>query len=231
MAKFNGPKIVTDGLVLCLDAGNSKSYPGSGTVWTDLSGRGNNGTLTNGPTFNASNAGSIVFDGSNDYAIFTRPSSIVTGGSISISVWAKWTSTGTTTSMIQVLVDNNHAAPPSRGFVLQDRPDLSKALTFSVQPSTAAVITSTFQVGDGTWHHIVGTNDTTTSRLYIDGVFNASLSEAGLATVQPNISIGYWQSTPGRYLNGNIAQALMYNRALSAAEIRQNYNATKGRYS
>ena len=61
-----GPRIVTDGLVLCLDAGNSKSYPGSGTAWNDLSRNGNNGTL-NGPTFNSADRGSIVFDGTNDY--------------------------------------------------------------------------------------------------------------------------------------------------------------------
>jgi len=63
----HSPRIITDGLVLCLDAGNPKSYPGSGTTWTDLSGNGNNGTLTNGPTYNSGNLGSLVFDGVNDY--------------------------------------------------------------------------------------------------------------------------------------------------------------------
>ena len=67
MAYRNGPKIVTDGLVLCLDAAIGKSYPGSGTSWTDLSGNGNNGTLVNGPTFSSANGGSIVLDGVNDY--------------------------------------------------------------------------------------------------------------------------------------------------------------------
>ena len=59
--------IVTDGLVLCLDAGNRKSYVGTGVTWTDLSGRGNTGTLTNGPTYNSVNGGSIDLDGTNDY--------------------------------------------------------------------------------------------------------------------------------------------------------------------
>ena len=67
MAFNYSPKISTDGLVLCLDAANTKSYSGSGTVWSDLSRGGNNGTLTNGPTFNSGNGGSIVFDGVNDY--------------------------------------------------------------------------------------------------------------------------------------------------------------------
>ena len=66
MAIFYNPRTITDGLVLCLDAANRKSYPGSGTTWTDLSGRGNTGTLTNGPTYSSANGGSIVFDGTDD---------------------------------------------------------------------------------------------------------------------------------------------------------------------
>ena len=62
MAYRNGPKIVTDGLVLCLDAAIGKSYPGSGTTWYDLSGNGNNVSLINGPVFNTNNKGSFVFD-------------------------------------------------------------------------------------------------------------------------------------------------------------------------
>jgi hypothetical protein len=64
MAIFNNPRIITDGLVLALDAGNPKSYPGSGTAWTDLSGNGNTGTLVNGTGYNSGNGGSLVFDGS-----------------------------------------------------------------------------------------------------------------------------------------------------------------------
>ena len=74
MAISYNPRIVTDGLVLALDAGNPKSYPGSGTTWTDLSGNGNNGTLTNGPTYSSANGGSIVFDGVDDYAEITDSS-------------------------------------------------------------------------------------------------------------------------------------------------------------
>lgn len=233
MALSHSPSIVTNGLVLCLDAANRRSYPGTGTTWTDLSGNGNNGTLTNGPTFSAANGGSIVFDGSNDYILAARPNSIVTGGSITIALWAKWTTTGTTTSTIQALVDNNHSNSPIQGFVIQDRPDLSKCLTFSVQPTSNGA-QSTFQVGNGIWHYIVGTNDQTTSKLYIDGILNAQIAEAGLATVQTNISIGYWQglvySSPGRYINGNISNVYVYNRALTTNEVRQNYNATRGRF-
>ena len=67
MGLAHSPSLVMNGLVLALDAANPKSYPGSGTTWTDLSGRGNTGTLTNGPTYSSANGGSLVFDGTNDY--------------------------------------------------------------------------------------------------------------------------------------------------------------------
>ena len=68
MAVGYNPRIVTDGLVLCLDSANTKSYGGSGTTWTDVSGSGNNGTLYNGPTHTSGADGYFTFDGSNDYS-------------------------------------------------------------------------------------------------------------------------------------------------------------------
>ena len=202
-----------------------------GNTFTDASSNDLTLTKQNSPTANLGYpASAFEFDGTDDYVITTRPNSLVTGGPISVSLWAKWTTTGTSASDIQVLVDNNHSSSPAQGFVLQDRPDLSKSLTFSSDISANGAV-STFQVGDGTWHHIVGTNDQTTTKLYIDGSLDAQTSEGGLATVQPNITIGYWQFTPGRLLTGNIAQVSIYNRALTAAEVEQNYNATKGRYA
>jgi formylglycine-generating enzyme required for sulfatase activity len=220
--------IITNGLVLWLDAGITPSYPGTGTTWTDLSGNRNDGILTNGPTYNSSNGGLISFNGTNQYVIFTRPNSIVTAGQITISLWAKWVTTGSTISSIQALIDNNHSSSPLQGFIIQDRPDLSKFLTWSVNPNGNGCV-STFVVGNGSWRHIVGTNDGSTSRLYIDGTLNASFSES-MTTVQPNISLGYWQYSPSRYLNGNIAQVTIYNRALSAAEVLQYFNAQKARF-
>ncbi|MFN5866269.1 MAG: LamG-like jellyroll fold domain-containing protein, partial [Candidatus Kapaibacterium sp.] len=216
------PDIVTSGLLVNYDAGNTASYPGSGTTWTDLSGNGTNATLVNGPTFDASNGGCIVFDGTNDRASFTRPSAIVTGGAITVSVWVKWTTTGTSTSDIQALVDNNHTG--SQGFVLQDRPDFTpKIVGFNGANST-------YQVGDGTWHHVVGTNDQTNSKVYIDGVLHGQVAQAGLPTVQALVTLGCWQSGPSRFLNGRIAQFQMYSRALTADEVMQNFLAHKSRY-
>lgn len=218
------PAIITSGIVSNMDATFLPSYSTSGTTWYDLSPTGNNATLTNGPTYSSSENGSIVFDGTNDYAVFTRPSTIVTSGAISIAIWVKWTTVGTTSSTIQALVDNNHSF--NNGFVIQDRPDISKYLTFSVRPTVSNPngVVSTFQVGNGRWHYIVGTNDLTTSRLYIDGYLNAQAAESGgIINAQPNVSVGYWQDGPGRYLNGNVKQVSLYNRALSSAEILQNF--------
>ncbi len=88
MAHFHSPRIITDGLVLALDAANQKSYPGSGTTWSDLSGNGNNGTLTNGPTFDSGNNGSIIFDGVDDYITTgTTPSQLQGNPSFTVSGW------------------------------------------------------------------------------------------------------------------------------------------------
>ncbi len=229
-AGWRGPNIVKEGLVLYLDAASGTSYSpyNSGTTWRDISGNNSSGSLVNGPVYSTANGGSFTFDGTNDYAILARPSQIIASGSISISLWARWTSTGTTISTIQALVDNNHSSSPVQGFYIQDRPDLNKKLTFSVTPLT--VVTSSFQVGDGTWRHITATHSPGISRLYVNGTLDGFFNEPNMAIVQPNISIGYWQFTPGRYLNGSIPTIQIYNRALLAEEVLQNYNATKGRF-
>ena len=92
MAFFRGANVVTDGLVLALDAANTKSYPGSGTTWRDMSGNNITGSLTNGPTFNSANGGSIVFDGTNDSVIMADNSALNTQ-TPSVEVWIKTNAT------------------------------------------------------------------------------------------------------------------------------------------
>ena len=88
MALSHSPRIVTNGLVLALDAANIKSYPGSGTTWTDLSGIGNNGTLTNGPTYSSANGGSLVFNGTDNY-VSLPANSINTNADLTLNYWVK----------------------------------------------------------------------------------------------------------------------------------------------
>jgi hypothetical protein len=86
-------------------------------------------------------------------------------------------------------------------------------------------------VGDGNWHHITATNDGATSILYVDGAQSGlARTAAGVGTKQANIILGKWDFLDSRFLNGNIADFKIYNRALSPAEVKQNYHATKKRY-
>jgi hypothetical protein len=228
--------IISDGLIFGIDAANPRSYTGSGiTVDGLIAGLG--ATLVNGVAFSSLNNGSFTFDGTNDYLNFPYPSSLNSGSQITVSLWAKWITTGTTTATIQVLLDNNYQTayqfgPGSIGFVIQDRPDLGKVLEWGASPGAGITrCTSTFQVGDGTWRHITGTNDGATSILYIDGVQSGlARTAAGIGDQQPFIGIGRWGFLNNRYLNGNVTGLMIYKRALSASEVLQNYNATKSRF-
>ena len=230
-----GPKITTDGLVLHIDSSNTKSYSGSGiTIYNMVTG-GIAGTLVNGPVSDVAYKKTFILDGTNDNIQMQLPSGIVTGSQISISLWAKWKSTGTTTATIQTLVDNQYQVADNIGFFIQDRPDLGSVLEWTTQPNNAINrrVYSTQIVGDGSWHHIVGTNDGTYSRLYVDGYETGTAkTSAGIATTQDMLCIGNWAyvySSP-RYLNGSVSNFKVYNRALTSNEILNDYFSTKNRF-
>jgi hypothetical protein len=96
MGFYRGANVVTSGLVLALDAANTKSYPGSGTTWSDLSGNGNTGTLTNGPTFNSANGGSIAFDGIDDYTNLGLVTQLTNITNVSVNAWVYPVTSSTT---------------------------------------------------------------------------------------------------------------------------------------
>jgi hypothetical protein len=230
-----GPKITTDGLVLHIDSSNTKSYSGSGiTIYNMVTG-GIAGTLVNGPVSDVAYKKTFILDGTNDNIQMQLPSGIVTGSQISISLWAKWKSTGTTTATIQTLVDNQYQVADNIGFFIQDRPDLGSVLEWTTQPNNAINrrVYSTQIVGDGSWHHIVGTNDGTYSRFYVDGYETGTAkTSAGIATTQDMLCIGNWAyvySSP-RYLNGSVSNFKVYNRALSSTEVLSDYFSTKNRF-
>ena len=230
-----GPKITTDGLVLHIDATNNKSYSGSGITIFNMVTGGIAGTLVNGSQSDVAYKKTFLLDGTNDTIQMQLPSGIVTGSPISISLWAKWKSVGTSTTTIQTLVDNQYQVADNIGFFIQDRPDLGSVLEWSTQPNLAVNrrVYSTQVVGDGSWHHIVGTNDGTYSRLYVDGYETGTAkTSAGIATTQDMLCIGNWAyvySSP-RYLNGSVSNFKVYNRALSATEILTDYYSTKNRF-
>ena len=226
MAVGYNPRIVTDGLVLALDAGNTKSYPGSGTAWTDLIGS-NDGTLTNGPTFDSGNGGSIVFDGTDDYVTTgnTLPDAdelfADTGNAWSTSSWFNVDvfdaidktitarGNGTTVGMYAVWVDSANLRVKLRG-------------------GTNTDISSS--IATNTWYNVVVTWDGTTANGYLNGQFVTTLA-VGTGINQSNtFTIGSTNSGASDRFNGKISQTLVYNKELTASEVLQNYNALRGRY-
>jgi hypothetical protein len=214
--------IVTNGLVLCLDAGNRKSYPGSGTTWTDLSGNGNTGTLTNGPTYSSANGGSIVFDGSND---FVQTSYTTQLNDLTISAWFKDNSS----SGYARIADKDY----DTGFWM-GRNNSSTLWGGGVRTATLESFNS-ITLTSNAWHFLVMAREGTTLKVYGDGITNTNTTTCGSGAIDSTIlSLGATINDNGGpqrdWFNGNISQVSIYNRALTATEIQQNYLATKSRY-
>ena len=220
-------KIVTNGLVLHLDAAQRRSYSGSGTVWTDLSGNSNNGTLTNGPTFNSANGGSIVFDGVNDSITITHSSSINLTSTLTLEAWIYPLSLGS--SWKAIVYKNN--TTNSGGYHMGINP--FRFLGGGVKsPSWNSVVSSTNAININEWCCVTMTLDLTNSsiKFFKNGVniYSGSFSASISGNTDPLMVA---QNTgASENLNGIINNVKVYNRALSNTEILQNYNATKSRF-
>ena len=231
MSLNHSPSIVTDGLVLCLDAANQRSYPKSGTTWSDLAGA-SNGTLTNGPTFDSGNGGGIIFDGTNDFIDLGSSPFISTSNPFSVNFFVKMNS-----------MPSNVTAP-----IVIKSSGTNLIILISARSGYEGI-----SIGAGnTW---VQGRTTTASSFFLnnwvnicvvyDGVSSSSLSSftiyenvinrsitsgtGGLLSDTGNTEIGYIGA--GNTLDGIISSFLIYNKALTADEVRQNYEATKGRYT
>lgn len=218
------PKIVTDGLVLCLDAANKRSYPGAGVTWTDLA-ESNNGTLTNGPTFSGDNGGSIVFDGTNDYVNTGMNPSYT---AVTIGCWFQYRDTNT--SIVIGRYDNWSAAGVFR---IPANAIIGVGGQATGNGYDAMSPDSSLSFSAGQWVNAVFTYDGSIYRSYHQGLAGDTISRSHtFSSRSQNIWIGRRTSDPtfAHYYSGKISNVSIYNRALSANEIRQNYNATKGRY-
>ena len=209
---YYGPRIVSSGLVLCLDAANKVSYRGSGTTWNDLSGNGNNGTLLNGVGFNQyQNGGTLTFDGVDDYV--SIPDINFTTATIDIWVYINAYSAGGAVFVYQ----------SSNGFEIWAGTD--NVIRYNKNPSTGLTSGPGFTLNS--WNNIVATSDGTANRLYLNNVNIGSTNGGIFDNTSGDIRIsGYG----GYMVNGRCSILKMYNRALTNSEIAQNYNATKGRY-
>jgi hypothetical protein len=238
----------TDDPTLNLDAGNPLSYPGTGTLWTDLSGNNNNGTLINGPTFDSANGGSIVFDGTNDYVNLYDPSSLRLGTSnFTISLWfltSNNNSDGTLLAKRQFVSPFNFISLGIGTFISDgiggSNTTPSKKIRFGIRinATNQYLANTTNDIIDGQWKNIVLIRNSGTILLYVNNIIQSTNIIYNLGTgISSDISVTGYNWSLGAlgdvstlFLNGNIAQSLIYNRALSSTEVLQNYNATKGRY-
>jgi hypothetical protein len=218
--------IVTNGLVLNLDAGQQDSYPGSGTTWTDLSGSGNNGTLVNGVGYNSDNGGSLVFDGINDTVNFTY------------DLRSDWTyecwALHNTVSGFAFLGQGQNTARSGLHIWFRNGNDLRFAM-YSNDTDAISLTTST-----GVWYHYCFTYNHSTflKQIYRNGVQLTGIPQqtqtsyigTGTVRIGATYSFGVSLSQGGSYANGRIASSRLYNRVLTTAEIAQNFNALKSRY-
>ena len=231
MGISRGPKIVSSGLVLCLDAANKVSYPGSGTTWNDLSGNNNTGTLTNGPTFNAGNQGSIVFDGTNDYVSVPYNTILNTPTGATYEIWFKPT-VATAGTFLNRGTSDSGATPDNPRFFVYNTGNLY--FDWSSPGSDVYLETST-GVTMGSWNQVIGlATPSAQLRTFVNGRETSYSSRVNsLPSTLPNTSTALeigaapWASS---YFNGNISIVRLYNRVLTATEILQNYNAVKGRF-
>jgi hypothetical protein len=229
MALAHSPRIVRDGLVLVLDAGNTKSYPGSGTAWTDLSGNINNGTLTNGPTYDSANGGTIVFDGSNDYVSETSAlSDSFLQGNWTISFWVNFdviTTSGTGGNDKALL--HHGSSSSNKGLHLVQR---NSKIHFGLYGND---LTSSATVSTNTWYHVTFTLNNTSSakQIFINGSLDLSHTGSGAYTgTGSNTRIGGVALSFGQHFDGKMSSVIAYSGVLTSSEIADNFDAFKGRF-
>lgn len=233
MGLAHSPRIVTDGLVLCLDAASKRSYPGTGTTWTDLKANKSGAMQNMTDNFSSENAGRLTFDGSNEYVSFSNGEDIFPNNNIfSITFWqyiqgrnsSVFHLTGPSTSN-EVWIMNS-----STSFAFGDN------LVFAVNASPASDYWSTgFIPPLNEWMNITFVKTSSSAHLYVDSALTASTSYSRSINLGSNMPF-YIGTDPdpggfSQFMNGYISSLSVYNRALSADEIRQNYLSTKERYA
>jgi hypothetical protein len=217
------PNIVTNGLVFYSNAGLIMSYPRTNSVWYDISGNTNNGTLTNGPTFDSTSR-SIVFDGTDDYVNCGNGSSLNILRTVTMELWFKVSTFGSPWTNIfgKMNADGDVSTRCYSAFI-----NSSGYVHFTTADINGQnYLDSTSFISTGVWYHWVGLIDRNTGVLkhYVNGVLNATgaANTTDIVTNSDPLRIGYQGNYYQKY-NGNVSFARLYNRVLSESEILQNY--------
>jgi len=236
MAGNTGLNIVTDSLVFYYDGANVTSYPGSGTVLTDLSTFGNNGTLNNSPSFSSDKLGGIVFDGTNDYITVSDSTSLRPSTTLSLDVCFKMTTKGIYNT---VICKPATAAPWSSPFLSYMLRVQTNELQFGYnRDSNYSFVNHTNNYLIDTIYHVILTYNLTTGacKFYLNGtnVVDSTTSTGTAITygAQPLLlGAGFGSSPVGELFTGTIYSAKVYNRVLTANESLQNYYAIRNRFN
>jgi hypothetical protein len=234
MSTVQNTKIVTDGLVLCLDAANTKSYVSGSTIWNDISRSGFSGSLLNGPTFISNNGGSILFDGVDDYTDLNYDLSWNNTNSVTISLYVK------PSSLLSYRPFIGKGPTNWEWEIIQETTSLTFVYWNTGGGHTNGPITTISNFFTNTtnfvnivlvWNHIDNKYYFYRNSILISTVnwVDASINQNRTDGIKIGGNIYQW-STAGRYWNGNISGVLVYNRALSSSEVLQNYNAQKSRF-
>lgn len=243
-----GGNIIRDGLVLYVDAANTKSYPGSNNDWFDLTENFNDGVATNGPTFDSSNFGSFIFDGTDDFIQLGQPDNLKFTNSQphTLSAWVYWTPTAGTLTTVVSYGDVLGVSPGvgDEGYYLSLDSGVLGTDTFlfdyydGSNPADAiSILGNNNTVPTNTWFNITATNNGSNTATGLKVYINGILSQWTTRIDQPTLSIDYSSSNfnigardnTGN-INGKISSTLVYNRALTESEIKQNFEALKSRY-
>ena len=193
------------------------------SVWKDLSGNGNNGTLVNGVGYNSSNGGSLSFDGVNDYVSGTNNITLQLVNDLTVFAWVKLGDAAN-----QGIVEKMNSSYNGYGITKQN--GFFKFWTASNNNYTYTNSNTTY-VADNNWYYVVGRRMSGTNRLFINSILQSDSQSAPLSDSGQIYVVGrYYSNVDNFYLGGNISQVSIYNRALTVQEIRQNFNATRGRY-
>jgi hypothetical protein len=228
MAIIRGKSIVTDGLVLHIDAANRKSYPGTGTIINDLSGNARNGELINGASLDTANAGTITFDGVNEKILLNDTLDIA----FTTQYWTTdiWFNLDSTYASYDAMLGNGY---PFQLYVAGGKIIAYLSSTAGSGTYFLSGMTSTQTISTEIWYHLAFVRNGTNYYYYINGVLDKSATSNTnvMAAANQNAQIGnLWNGSDVYAWDGEISNVKIYNRALSVTEALQNYNATKTKF-
>ena len=229
------PNIITDGLVTALDASDKVSYGGSGTTWTDLTATGNDGTLTNGTSFETGslvgNNGTLVFDGSNDYVQIGQ----IDCSTYTISMWFNLDSLPSGDNFFVMIRQGFN--PVNYGIYINASGEIH---TYGVSSTANHFTNTSVAVGTGAWTNLTFTKDWTTSKdeIYINGELKYGPTSFSAGSYEFNNSSQSYNFTDiarnvtnnNSFVDGKITNCFIYSKILNSQQILHNYNVLKGRF-